>query len=63
MSKGFTLNVMTTTFVVSKSKERQGSVIQLAEGYVITPAGLRSTISYLMMFEHLGKSETDAAKE
>ena len=49
--------------MVSKSKERQGSVIQLAEGYVITPAGLRSTISYPMMFEHLGKSEADAGKE
>ena len=62
-SIGFTLNVISMACVVSKSKERQGSVIQLYEGYVKAPAVLRSTISYPMMFEHLGKSEADAGKE
>ena len=62
-STGFTLNVISLACVVSKLKVRHGSVIQLAEGYVIAPAGLRSTISYPMMFEHLGKLDTDAGKE
>ena len=57
------MKVISLACVVSKSNERHGSVIQLAEGYVIAPAGLRSIISYLMMYEHLGKTEADAGKE
>ena len=37
--------------------------MQLAEGYDIVPAGLRSTISYPRMFEHFGKLEAVAGKE